>query len=172
MEITPRSKLFDVLNAYPALEEQIIGIAPPFKNLKNPVLRRTVGQLATLEQVARIGNLNPLELVNTLRRAVGQPEIRADAPTDVAIPPKTESDPEWIAGEPQFVVNGAVLLRQGDVPLQRVNELLGQLSPERFILLVTDFEPTPMLDAMQKQNRRVYHKLHPNDPGLHLTFIR
>lgn len=172
MEITSRSKLFDVLNAYPALEEQIIHIAPPFKNLKNPVLRRTVGQLATLEQVARIGNLEPLELVNTLRRAVGLPEISATAPTDVSLPPKTESDPEWIAGEPQFIVNGVALLQQGEVPLQRVNELLGQLEPTRFILLITDFEPTPLLDAMQKQNRSTYHKPHPNDPKAHLTFIR
>jgi hypothetical protein len=52
MEITSHTKLLELLNEYPALEEQIINIAPPFKNLKNPVLRRTVGQLATLAQVA------------------------------------------------------------------------------------------------------------------------
>jgi hypothetical protein len=63
-------------------------------------------------------------------------------------------------------------LRKGDVPLQRVHELLGSLSPDRFILLVTDFEPTPMLDAMQKQNRRVFHKPHPEAPGQYLTFIQ
>ena len=71
MEITGRSKLFDVLKAYPQLEEQIIAIAPPFKNLRNPILRRTVAQLATLEQVAQIGQMDVTELVSTLRRRPG-----------------------------------------------------------------------------------------------------
>ena len=65
MEITSRSKLLDVLKAYPFLEEQIVEIAPPFKNLRNPILRRTVGQLATIEQVAQIGNIDVVDLVNT-----------------------------------------------------------------------------------------------------------
>jgi hypothetical protein len=69
-------------------------------------------------------------------------------------------------------INGIELLKQGDVPLQRVNELLGSLSPDRFILLLTDFEPTPMLDAMHKQNRHTFHKPHPEKPGQFLTFIQ
>jgi hypothetical protein len=172
MEITGHTKLLELLNEYPALEEQIIEIAPPFKNLKNPVLRRTVGQLATLEKVAQIGNIDVIELVNTLRRTVGQAEVKADAKTEISIPAKAEGDPDWIAAEPQFVVNGVELLRQGDVPLQRINELLDSLSADGFILLVTDFEPTPMLDAMNKQNRQVFHKRHPEKSGQFLTFIR
>jgi hypothetical protein len=172
MEITSHTKLFDLLKEYPALEEQIIGIAPPFKNLKNPVLRRTVGQLTTLAQVAQIGNMDVTELVNTLRRTVGQPELRADAESQISIPANSADDPDWIAGEPQFVVNGIELIRKGDVPVQRVNELLGSLSPDRFILLVTDFEPIPMLDAMQKQDRRIFHKPHPEKTGQFLTFIQ
>ena len=172
MQITSHTKLLELLNEYPALEEQIIDIAPPFKNLKNPVLRRTVGQLATLGQVAQIGNIDVTELVNTLRRAVGQPELRADADSRITIPAKSADDPDWINGEPQFVVNGIELLHQGDVPLQRVMELLGSLSPDRFLLLLTDFEPTPMLDAMHKQNRRTFHKPHLEKTGQYLTFIQ
>lgn len=77
MEITANSKLLDVLNAFPELEEQIVHIAPPFKNLKNPVLRRTVGSLANLERVAQMGGMDADRLVNTLRRHVGQAELAA-----------------------------------------------------------------------------------------------
>jgi hypothetical protein len=171
MEITSRSKLLDVLNAYPALEDKIVRLAPPFANLKNPVLRRTVGQLATLDRVAQIGGLDVTELVNMLRREVGLPELRADTPTIVTIPSRAESDPAWINGEPQFIVNGSELLQRGEVPLQHVNQLLPQLQPQRYLLLITDFEPIPMIEAMQKQNRRVHHKLHPNDANVHLTYI-
>jgi hypothetical protein len=142
MEIIPRSKLLDLLKVYPELEEVIIGIAPPFKNLKNPVLRRTVGQLATLSQVAQIGGMDAIELVNILRRSVGQPEL---AP-GVATPPDwagaiTSGDPDWISGKPQFVVDGTSLLARGEVPLERVNALLSELEPGHTILLLTSFEP-------------------------------
>ena len=173
MEITSQSKLFDVLKAYPILQSQIINIAPPFQNLKNPVLRRTVGKIATLETVAQVGGMDPVKLVNTLRRAVGQDELggEAAAPLTVAIP-RLADDPEWIAGEPQFTVNGTEMLQRGEVPLGRVNELLGRLEAGRFILLVTNFEPIPILEAMQKQSRKVFHKSHPDDPSQWLTFIQ
>lgn len=172
MEITSHSKLLDVLKEYPSLEEKIINIAPPFKNLQNPVLRRTVGQLATLEKVAQIGNLDVIELVNTLRKEVGQPEIRADAKIEISIPEKTASDPDWIAGEPKYILNGTEMLQRGEVPLHHVSELLGTLSQDSFILLITDFKPTPIIDAMRKRDRGVYHKVHPNQETQHLTFIR
>jgi hypothetical protein len=172
MEITSQSKLFDVLEAYPSLESQIVNIAPPFKNLKNPVLRRTVGKLATLEKVAQIGGMDVNRLVNTLRRSVGQEELAAEPTANLAVDiPRGVDDPEWISGEPQFTINGTELLQRGEVPLGRVNELLGQLSQGRFLLLVTNFEPTPILDAMQKQERHVYHKVLNQVVIQYLTFI-
>ncbi len=171
MEITSQSKLFDVLEAYPELEAQIINIAPPFQNLKKPVLRRTVGKIATLEKVAQVGGMDAGKLVNTLRRAVGQAEISAEAAASFTIEiPRVENDPRWMAGEPQFTVNGSELLQRGEVPLGRVNELLGKLETGGYLLLVTNFEPSPILDAMQKQNRTVFHKTAAGEQ--HLTFIR
>lgn len=173
MEITSKSKLFDVLKAYPFLEDHIVHIAPPFQNLKNPVLRRTVGKLATLEQVAKVGGVDVHQLVNTLRKAAGQKELEADSEAKVVFEHQpSEGDPTWIAGEPQFIVNGTEMIERGEVPLTRVNGLLRQLESGRYLLLVTNFEPTPMLAEMQKQNRQVFHKLHPGDPGQHLTFIQ
>jgi len=173
MEITPKSKLQDVLSVYPELEEKIIQIAPPFRNLTNPVLRRTVGRLATLEKIAQIGNIEALELVNQLRREIGQPELRSGGETVLFTHFTPEaSDPDWIKGEPQYVVNGTEMLARGEVPLNRVNELLGQLAPGGYILLLTNFEPVPMMEAVAKQNRRVYHKVDPRNPQLHLTFFQ
>lgn len=173
MEITSQTKLFDLLETYPELEAQIMNIAPPFQNLKNPVLRRTVGKLATLEKVAQVGGMDAAKLVNTLRRAVGQEELGMEAASSPVVEiPRAADDPAWIDGEAQFTVDGADLLRRGEVPLGRVNELLGKLEKGRFLLLLTNFEPTPMLEALQKQNRKIFHKTHPTDPGQHLTFIQ
>lgn len=171
MEITSRSKLLDVLNAYPHLEERIIAVAPPFKNLRNPILRRTVAQLATLEQVAQIGGMEAGELVRILRRAAGLEELPAGPAQAFVPPPRTADDPEWIAGAPAHVVDGIALLRDGIVPVQRVNELLTCLPAGAFIVLTTDFKPAPILEAMQKVGRRVYHKTLPGEANLYLTYI-
>ncbi len=173
MEITRHSKLFDVLEAYPFLEAQIVNIAPPFQNLKNPVLRRTVGKIATLEKVAQIGGMDAGNLVNTLRRATGQDELAGEPAASLTVEiPGLADDPAWIAASPQFTVNGTELLQRGEVPLGRVNELLGQLEADGYILLLTHFEPIPILEAMRKQNRKVFHKTHPDAASQWLTFIQ
>lgn len=38
--ITPKTKIYDLLESYPHLEAVLIATAPQFKKLKNPVLRK------------------------------------------------------------------------------------------------------------------------------------
>ena len=172
MEITRRSKLLDVLKAYPFLEEQIIEIAPPFKNLRNPVLRRTVGQLATIEKVAQIGNLDVVELVNSLRRAAGQGEVAAERQ-------RGDRSPD---GSSRATRTGSAASRSSSSTARRCSararcrcststSCWASWPRSRYILLVTDFEPSPIIDAMRKQGRRVYHKHEPVAPGHYFTYI-
>ncbi len=173
MEITRNTKLFDLLEAYPFLEDHIIGVAPPFQNLKNPVLRRTVGKLATIEKAAQIGGVDVDCFINVLRRAAGHAELPAgDAPPLVVAIPRAETDPGWIAGDPEFTLDGSALLDRGEVPLLKINELLTRRTADGFVLLVTNFEPSPILEALQKQGRRVFHKTNPDASGQHLTFVQ
>lgn len=169
MNITTTTKLFDLLAEYPELEEKIIGIAPPFKNLKNPVLRRTVGKLATLEKVALIGNLDVNGFLNNLRREVGQPEIGADSKTVIAW---QDGDPEWIKGQPAEEVDGVEMLSRGVHPLGHINELMQKLKKDEFVLLTTNFKPLPLIEAMEKQSYTVFTKTDKQHPDQHFTFIR
>lgn len=173
MEINAKTRLHDLLNNYPQLEDKIIQAAPAFINLKNPVLRRTVGRVATVEKVVQIGGLDLTTFINLLRREVGQPELIPDLSgesltTDFTI----TDDPDWIKDEVQFEVDGKDLLARGEVPVNKINELIPQLSENGIILLVTDFEPIPMIDALKKLKRTVHHKLDPKNQGIHLTYIR
>ena len=45
--ITPKTKVGELLDAYPELEPVLMGLAPAFNKLKNPVLRKTIGKVAT-----------------------------------------------------------------------------------------------------------------------------
>lgn len=49
IEITPSTTVYAILDSYPELEEVLIGMAPAFKKLKNPILRNTVAKVATLK---------------------------------------------------------------------------------------------------------------------------
>ncbi len=57
IEITPSTKINDLLNAYPFLVDFLVAYNPQFGLLKNRVMRATVGKMATLEKIAGIGGV-------------------------------------------------------------------------------------------------------------------
>lgn len=169
MDIQAHTKLFDLLASYPELEEKIVEIAPPFKNLRNPVLRKTVARLATLEKVAQIGNLEVGVFINALRRKAGQPELSQNVKPD---PEWQPGDPDWIREEPVQIVDGTEMLNRGEHPLNRINALIREVDPGKIILLKTNFKPVPLIDEMNKQHHEVFSKNLTDRPDQHLTFIR
>jgi DUF438 domain-containing protein len=88
MTITPKTTIHTLLKEYPFLLEFLAEYHPEFKKLTNPVLRRTVGRMATLDTVAEQGNvpLNVLtqDIADEVERETGtRPPIAdvADAQT-------------------------------------------------------------------------------------------
>ena len=69
--ITPETKVAKLLEAYPDLEEVLIGLAPAFGKLRNPVLRKSVAKVATLRQAAKVGGISLAEMINALREKAG-----------------------------------------------------------------------------------------------------
>ena len=57
LTIIPQTRVGELLDAYPELEELLFKLSPKFTALKNPVLRRTIGRVATLSQAAAVGGL-------------------------------------------------------------------------------------------------------------------
>jgi DUF438 domain-containing protein len=86
--LTPKTTVHTLLKEYPFLLDFLVDYHPEFKKLTNPVLRRTVGRMATLDTVAGQGNvpLNKLtdDLAAEIERQTGvRPPIAdvADAET-------------------------------------------------------------------------------------------
>jgi len=81
MHLEPSGRLDDLLKAYPFLLEFLAGVSPKFGKLKNPVLRKTVGRLATLQQVAGLGDMEVDRLLGAIgaeiRRVTGE-EVRPE----------------------------------------------------------------------------------------------
>jgi hypothetical protein len=88
LTITPKTTVHTLLKEYPFLLDFLAGYHPEFKKLTNPVLRRTVGRMATLDTVAEQGTvpLNRLtdDIATEIERRTGtRPPIAdvADAET-------------------------------------------------------------------------------------------
>ncbi len=67
MNISKETKIYDLLSAYPFLENFLVGRNSRYQNLKNPLMRQTIGRVASLKQVAGIGGENVSELIEDLR---------------------------------------------------------------------------------------------------------
>jgi len=162
LSITPSTKVAAVLDNYPELEEVLIGIAPPFKKLKNPMLRRGVAikklknpmlrrgvaKVASLRQVAAVGRVPVDELVNQLRAAVGQEETAVDAAGGTA---------SYFTGQPDWFDRTKVVAsideRAASDPdrmgITRVLPAANRLQQTEILELITTFLPAPGIDVMK-----------------------
>ena len=84
MVITPQTTIHSLLSEHPFLKDFLTAYNPEFKKLANPVLRRTMGRMATLERAADMAGV-PLEqmehdIAAEVERVTGvKPEVRAVA---------------------------------------------------------------------------------------------
>ncbi|MDP1989671.1 MAG: DUF438 domain-containing protein [Syntrophales bacterium] len=81
MEITPKTNVVALIEAYPFLEEFLISLSDKFKLLRNPVMRNTVGKVATLEQAAVMGGLSVDDMVARLRGEVARQGAAVPSPS-------------------------------------------------------------------------------------------
>ena len=140
--ITPKTKVLELIETYPQLEDVLIEYAPAFKNLKNPVLRRTVAKIATLQQAAAIGGVKTEELINRLRKEVGQEIITGEAGSQY-----NYQKPVWFSAEKvvkQF--NASEMLAAGEHPVNQVIADLNHLEEGKIYLLLAPFLTAPLID--------------------------
>lgn len=155
--ITPQTKVGELLDAYPELESVLIEIAPPFKKLRNPILRRTVARVTSLAQAARVGNVPIGDMIRRLRRQVGQPDLEVEAPAAASAEISATSAPEWMDQEAIVgSLDARSMIDAGEQPLGRVMRELGRLKPGEIFELITPFEPAPLIDKATARGYRVW----------------
>lgn len=142
--ITPKTKIFELLQAYPELEDLLISLAPEFKKLKNPIIRNTVAKVANVGQAATIGGLNVEEMVNRLREMVGQGSLEQ---IDESGTKYVTDCPGWFN---QASITGSIdireMLNRGEQPVHEVLSALKQLGDADILEVIAPFVPAPLLD--------------------------
>jgi hypothetical protein len=145
-EIVPAMKVGAFLDAFPELEEALVGISPQFQKLRNPVLRRTVAKVVTIRQAANTGNVPVEALVNTLREAAGQAPLNLD---DVSEDYGGQK-PAWLAeGLTVQRFDATETINDGGVPLPDILAAAEQLVAGAVLELVTPILPSPVIDQLR-----------------------
>lgn len=164
-DITPDLKVGDLLAHWPDLEDVLIAAAPPFANLRNPLLRRTVAKVTTLHQAARVGGLPVAQLIARLRDAAGLPALSVDDDGDPS------GAPAWAAG--LTIVeryDARADIEAGQHPVGRVLGRVQSLAADEAFELVTGFEPAPLIDKARGLGGDAFTRL--EGDGVFVTTFR
>jgi DUF438 domain-containing protein len=138
MRIDSRTKLDDLLKKYPFLLDFLAGLSPRFAKLRNPIMRKTIGRVATLHQIAGYGDLPLSGLLLKI-----QAEIKRGANEDVEVDAGAASpEPIDIKEARQEVLKDIIreLHEGGDLEEQK----------RRFADLIRDISPTEISEMEQK----------------------
>jgi hypothetical protein len=152
--ISPKTKVGELLDNFPDLESVLMEMSPAFEKLKNPVLRRTVARVATLQQVAAVGRLNVEEMVNRLRKEAGQSamengSIESEYFSSVA--------PDWFnVSRITRTFNASPKINSGGSPMNEILQQANLLKTGEILELITPFVPAPIIDLLKTKRYKIY----------------
>lgn len=142
-------KISEVLKQYPQLLDVLVDLAPPFRKLRNPVMRKVQTRLVTVRQAAGIAGIDPGQMVRALNEAVG-----ITAPETPVEEERRESRvrPAWLDVAPIVrELDVREMLEKGQEPFRLITGTAREVGEGEVLRLVTNFEPLPLFDALGKQ---------------------
>ena len=167
-DITPDTKVADLLKEFPQLEELLKHFSPAFAALKNPVLRKTVAKVTSLQQAAKVGGVSIVGMVNALRKEAGQLPLGdsfCPGSENIHIPFSEETPPATIT----YTLDVRPIIEAGNHPKDQVLDLANKLKKGDCMEFISSFPPTPLIDLLQKKGYSVT-MLAP-DEGVVRTFV-
>ena len=152
--ISPKTKVGELLDAYPELESVLMDMSPAFEKLKNPILRKTVARVATLQQIAIVGNLKVDDIVNRLRKETGQiGETSGRQDKDYI----SDTEPEWFDRKKiTLTLNATSIINSGGSPMNDILQKSRSLKHEEIFELMTPFVPAPIIDKLKTMGYRIF----------------
>jgi hypothetical protein len=166
LAINPETTVGALLEAYPEVEGVLVEMAPAFAKLRNPVVRRTVAKVATLEQAAKIGGVSLQAMILRLRDVTGQSGL------DVPVLPTRQDggeDASWLTcGHVVEEVDADAMLERGVHPIGKIREVVGALGPGGVVVLRSSFRPQPLIETMRRAGAAVHSA---TQGATHLTYF-
>ncbi len=154
LNITPQTKIGEMLEAYPALEDTLLKLSPSFAKLKNPILRKTIARVVSLRQAAEVGKVDLGTMVAELRKAAG---LNRDTESGDLAKADAESislnlpEPVWLMDydlSQAIVFDARSVIEEGGSPLNEILSRVKRLGEGEVMLLLTPFVPVPVIELV------------------------
>ncbi len=107
MNLTPKTKILPLIKEHDFLLDFLSGYAPDFKKLKNPVLRNTMGRVATLEMAASMADIPLDRLMGDIAGAISEHTGQAPEVSTETAPPLDSAKVDTLKGLIQELHDGA-----------------------------------------------------------------
>jgi len=145
MDINPSVTVHDLLETFPELEDKLIALAPPFKKLKNPFLRKSVAKVATIKHIASVAGIPLDELIHKIKLAVGQQDSKETYDDQNYFGTK----PDWFSTEKITLTLDENKIEDKDtMTLVIITKEAKNVKKGEIIELVTSFLPAPGIDIL------------------------
>lgn len=156
MIINERTKIAQLLKHHPDALETIVSIAPDFKKLRNPILRKLMAGRTTIAMASKIGGCKPEDFFNALA-PLG---FEADSKKTVSeATPENKPLPDYLKTLPsQQLVNFDVraMLASGEDPLKSIQQKVNALKEGQALVIINNFEPVPLIKLLERQGFQAY----------------
>ena len=154
LTITASTRIRELIDSYPELEDELVAMAPAFAKLKNPVLRNTIARVTTLSQAALIGDLKVNEMVNRLRLRAGQETQTVEEPDKAAVDGEA---PDWFRADKIVAsIDARPVLEAGQHPMEMVFSKLAGLDDGEILELINSFVPAPLITGAENKGYKVF----------------
>lgn len=157
--ITATERISSVLKRDEKLVEVLVAFSPTFSKLKNPIMRRTMAALVTVEQAAQIAGVDARALVDRLNQALGESPasgseseaIEHDASTSTEPPTEVPEELKAIPEAQRIECDVREDLRAGREPFQKIMAAVKSVSPGQVLRVRATFEPVPLYSVLGKR---------------------
>lgn len=157
-DITLQTKIAQIMSDYPELEQTLLELSPAFAKLQNPVLRKTIARVTSVQQAASIAGLDPAHMLTMLRKAAGLETTAADSVNSAESQHLLSMPvPGWFSEEAvEIKYNATKVLEQGNVPMAEILDAAKKINGREIFLFVTPFVPAPIIEILNNKGYAVW----------------
>lgn len=155
MEIDLQTKIGTLLDTYPDMEETLLRLSPAFAKLRNPILRRTIAKVATVQQAAKIAGISPIIMIQALRKGIGLAVGEINNAQENRV---EERQPEWFDKEKITIsFDASSIIEAGQSPMSEIIRLSKELKGDDVLELIAPFRPEPIMSLLQSKGFDVWY---------------
>lgn len=168
--ITCQTKISEIIKANSSAIDELARLAKPFSKLRNPVLRRIMTPRMTLAGAAKVGNCSVKDIADVLFPLGFEYKQLKEVEGK-----QHEHKPDWLRllnSNEIFKLDVRPVLESGESPMKDIMTQFKRLRVGEVLCVVNSFEPIPLIELFERDNRAKVYVEFIRDFEYHIFFLK